>query len=70
MKLCPLCKSEINFDLSEVHLIPSTDPMEAGYEGICENCCSHVYLRFKLHKIEVIEFDDLMEEKSSKVFNV
>lgn len=66
-KLCPICQKEVNFDLSEVHLIKED---EAGYEGLCEGCSAHVYLKFKLYKVEVTEFDDYMDVKNTQVFDI
>ena len=70
LKQCPACHGDINWNMSEIHLIPNTIPFEAGYEGICEKCYSHIYLKFKAYEVEVIEFDEYMEERKVRVFKI
>lgn len=71
IKKCTKCDDgDINYDMTELHLIPNTTPQEAGYEGLCDNCNAHYYLKFRLYAYEVIEFDDFMNEKEKEVIPI
>ena len=62
---CTSCKKgEVDYSLSEVYLIPDTNPQQTGIEGICMTCSTHFFVKFKEFKTEVTEFNDLMEEIS------
>lgn len=56
-KKCPTCKNELEY-ISDMHLIPDTNPQQAGIENICGNCNSVIYIRFKIFKIELTAFGE------------
>ncbi len=69
IKKCPICKKgEVDYSMSEVHLIPETTPQETGFEGICSECSSHFYLKFKLYQVDVTIYDEFMNEVDKKVY--
>lgn len=71
VKQCPKCKQgEIDYSLSEVHLIPETEPQEAGIEGLCDNCQTHIYLKFKHYESELTPFNDFMDEEEKEIITV
>lgn len=49
---CTKCKGEVEY-LSEMHLIPKTDPPEAGFEGVCLSCGATYYHKFKQYETEI-----------------
>jgi len=49
------CGGKVEY-LSELHLIPNTNPQEAGFEGVCLKCSSMYYLKFKSYEYEMTEF--------------
>lgn len=51
------CGGRIEY-LSELHLIPKTNPQEAGFEGVCLKCSSMYYLKFKSYEYEKMKFED------------
>jgi hypothetical protein len=67
IKKCQICKEgEIDYSMSEIYLIPETNPQEAGFEGLCSKCSSHFYFKFKLYQVDITIFNDFMEEKDKK----
>ena len=62
-KICPKCGSDIDFGMSDVHLL---NIEETAIEGLCEKCLTHVYLTYKLDKIKVTEFDEFMQEMATR----
>lgn len=70
VKTCPKCnKGEIDYSMSEVHLIPKTEPQEAGIEGLCSECQTHVYVKFKEYETELTLFDDFMNEDEKEIIS-
>ena len=67
---CIKCKGEIDYSMSDVHLIPKTEPQEAGIEGLCLQCGTHVYIKFREFQYEVTQFDDLMNEGEKEIINI
>jgi len=57
IKTCPKCNADIEYR-SEVHLIPCTDPQEAGIGGECSCCNTEVYSKFKLYEAEITYNDE------------
>lgn len=55
-KKCPKCNKKLEY-ISDVHLIPNTDPQESIMEGACFNCNSIVHTKFKAYEIQLITFD-------------
>jgi hypothetical protein len=49
---CKRCKGKIEY-LSEMHLIPNTNPPEAGFEGVCIRCSTIYYHKFKQYDTEI-----------------
>ena len=54
---CSKCESKVEY-LSELHLIPDTDPPEAGFEGMCVSCFTVYYHRFKQYDTEIIKIEE------------
>ncbi len=68
IKKCPECeKGNIDFSLSEVHLIPDTDPQQAGIEGICKECQTNIYVRFEETQYEIMNMDDFMNDSEGRI---
>jgi hypothetical protein len=66
---CTKCnKGKVEY-LSELHMIPNTNPQEAGFEGICLNCSAHYYHKFKQYETEITELDDFLEEQDKEITN-
>ncbi len=65
---CKECgKGEYDYSMSDIHLIPNTQPQEAGIEGICSECSSHIYIKFRAYQEEITPLDDFMEAGEKKV---
>jgi hypothetical protein len=63
IKKCPKCGGEVLY-LSEIHLIDDT---KTGFQGNCEDCNTEIYHKFKLFEIEIVEYDENMEEIDKKI---
>lgn len=67
---CSFCGNKIDYSMSDVHLIPETNPQETGIEGICSKCMSHVYVKFRAFEAEITKFDEFMNEKEKEVIKL
>jgi hypothetical protein len=68
IKQCPKCKKgEIDYSLSDIYFIENTEPQEAGLEGICSECSTHIYVKFRHYESEITPFNDFMDEQEKEV---
>lgn len=59
---CKKCNGEVEY-LSEMYLIPNTNPPEAGFEGVCLSCGATYYHKFRQYETEISSLDEPEEEK-------
>lgn len=50
---CSKCKNGKVEYLSEMYIIPDTNPPEAGFEGVCLKCGATYYHKFRQYETEV-----------------
>lgn len=55
IKKCPKCENDIDYSMSEIHLIPDIDPAECEKEGVCGECGLIVYIKFKEYTYEIVK---------------
>jgi hypothetical protein len=58
LKKCPKCDGELDFSLSEINIIPDTNPQKASLDGICRDCFSCVSINFIENGYDIIEETD------------
>ena len=64
---CIKCKKgNVDYSMSDIQPIYKTTPQEVGIEGICLECSTHYYLKFKHYETEVTQFDSIIEENEKK----
>jgi hypothetical protein len=66
---CTRCGGEVEY-LSEMHLIPKTDPPEAGFEGVCLDCNATYYHKFRQYETEISNLDYPEENQQKEVIKL
>ena len=67
---CPNCGTKINYNLSEIQLIPDTNPQEAGIQSMCSHCNTEIYIKFRQYEEEITEFDENFNETRHLRFKI
>jgi len=70
IKECPNCKGELDYSMSEINLIPNTNPQESEIEGVCPNCESIVFIKFRAYGYKVVKLDELLEAEEKKLIKI
>ena len=67
---CKKCNGNVDFLMSDIYFINNTKPQQVGIEGICIDCSTHYFIKFKAFECEITNFKDFTGEEEKEVIQI